>query len=60
MRISVLEQVKVFLKNAKINDSYVYVSKEIKLTIKNYLIKEKMLYSPMRGIYILKKHDQFN
>ncbi len=60
MRIGVLEQVKTFLKNAKINDSYVYISKEIKLTIKNYLIKEKMLYSPMRGIYILKKHDQFN
>lgn len=59
MRISVLEQVKAFLKNAKINNTYVYISKDIKLTIKNYLIKEKMLYSPIRGIYILKKHDQF-
>jgi len=59
MRISVLEQVKAFLKNAKINNSYVYSSKEIKLTIKNYLIQEKMLYSPIRWIYILKKHDQF-
>jgi len=60
MRISVLEQVKAFLKNAKINNSYVYNSKDIKLTIKNYLIKEKMLYSPIRWIYIIKKHDQFN
>ena len=59
MRISVLEQVKAFLKNAKIHNSYVYSSKEIKLTIKNYLIKEKMLYSPIRWIYIIKKHDQF-
>lgn len=59
MRISVLEQVKAFLRNAKVNNSYVYVSKDIKLTIKNYLIKEKMLYSPIRWIYIIKKHDQF-
>jgi hypothetical protein len=48
MRISVLEQVKAFLRNAKVNNSYVYISKDIKLTIKNYLIKEKMLYSPIR------------
>lgn len=59
MRISVIEQVKIFLRDSKINNKYVFCSKEIKLTIKNYLVKQKMLYSPIRGIYILKKSDQF-
>ncbi len=60
MRISVLEQVKAFLRNAKKNNTYVYASKEMKLTVKNYLIKEKMLYAPIRWIYIIKKQNQFN
>ncbi|MCP4522832.1 MAG: hypothetical protein GY828_01300 [Candidatus Gracilibacteria bacterium] len=60
MRISVLEQVKAFLRREKKNNTYVYTSKEMKLTIKNYLIKEKMLYAPIRGIYIIKKQNQFN
>lgn len=59
MRISVIEQVKIFLRNSKVNNKYVFCSKEMKLTIKNYLVKQKMLYSPIRGIYILKKSDQF-
>ncbi len=59
MRISVIEQVKAFLRDSKVNNRYVFSSKELKLTIKNYLVKQKMLYSPIRGIYILKKSDQF-
>jgi hypothetical protein len=59
MRISVIEQVKAFLRDSKVNNKYVFCSKEMKLTIKNYLVKQKMLYSPIRGIYILKKSDQF-
>lgn len=59
MRISVIEQVKTFLRDSKVNNKYVFCSKDMKLTIKNYLVKEKMLYSPIRGIYILKKSDQF-
>lgn len=60
MRISVLEQVKAFLKHAKQNNEYVYESKKIKLTIKNYLVQKNMLYSPIRGIFILKKSEQFD
>ena len=60
MRISVLEQVKAFLKDAKNNNSYVFESKELKLTVKNYLIQKKMLYAPIRWIYILKKSEQFD
>jgi hypothetical protein len=48
VRISVLEQVKAFLKDAKNNNSYVFDSKELKLTVKNYLIQKKMLYAPIR------------
>ena len=59
MRISILDQVKVFLGNAKQKNNYVFSSKDLKLTIKNYLVQQKMLYSPIRGIYILKKSDQF-
>lgn len=60
MRISVLEQVKAFLKDAKLNNEFVYESKKIKLTVKNYLVSKKMLYSPIRGIFILKKSEQFD
>ncbi len=60
MRISVLEQVKAFLKSAKQNNEYVYESKKLKLTVKNYLVQKNMLYSPIRGIFILKKSEQFD
>lgn len=60
MRISVLEQVKAFLKHAKLNNEFVYESKNIKLTVKNYLVSKNMLYSPIRGIFILKKSEQFD
>lgn len=60
MRISVLEQVKAFLKQAKLNNQFVYESKKIKLTVKNYLVSKNMLYSPIRGIFILKKSEQFD
>lgn len=59
MRISVVDQVKEFLKMSKVKNCYVYSSNEIKATIKNYLVSQKMLYSPIRGIYILKKSSQF-
>lgn len=59
MRISVVDQVKEFLKTSKVKNCYVYSSNEIKATIKNYLVSQKMLYSPIRGIYILKKSSQF-
>lgn len=60
MRISVLEQVKAFLKHAKQNNEYIYESKKLKLTVKNYLVQKNMLYSPIRGIFILKKSEQFD
>ena len=50
-----LERVKDFILRNKQDNNFVFKSSDIDLGIKNYLLKQNMLYSPIRGIYILKK-----
>ena len=54
---NVIEKVRDFILENKEKNTFVFLSKHIDISIKNYLIKEKMLYSPIRGIYVLKKSD---
>lgn len=56
---SVIEKVRDFILENKEKNTYVFWSKQIDTSIKNYLIKEKMLYSPIRWIYVLKKSDVY-
>lgn len=55
-----LERVKDFILRNKQDNNFVFKSSDIDLGIKNYLLKQNMLYSPIRGIYILKKSDVYN
>ena len=58
MRKTVLEQAKEFInKNSKKN-KFVFSSSEIKVTIKNFLIQNWYLISPIKNIFILKKSGQ--
>jgi hypothetical protein len=45
---SVIEKVRDFILENKKNNKFVFLSKQIDTSIKNYLIKEDMLYSPIR------------
>lgn len=56
----ILERVKDFILRNKQDNNFVFKSSDIDLGIKNYLLKQNMLYSPIRGIYILKKSDVYN
>lgn len=60
MRKCVIEKVTDFILENKQNNTFVFLSKQIDSSIKNYLIKEKMLYSPIRGIYVLKKSNMYS
>lgn len=60
MRVSIIEQAKIFITQSKENNNYVYLSKDIKLALKNYLISNNLLYSPIRGIFILKSSTTSN
>lgn len=55
-----IENIKKFILNAKQSNTFVFHSSSIPVNIKNYLLKENMLYSPIRGIYILKKSEVYN
>lgn len=50
-----IENIQKFILHAKQSNTFVFTSSDIPVNIKNYLLKENMLYSPIRGIYILKK-----
>jgi len=52
-----IENVKKFILENKKKQKYVFLSKEIPVNIKTYLLRENMLYSPIRWIYILKKSE---
>lgn len=54
MRSSIIEQAKKFILESKKNNNYVYYSSDIKLSLKNYLVKNWLLISPIRWIFILK------
>lgn len=54
MRVSIVEQAKNFILESRKNNKYIYSSEELKLSLKNYLVSSSLLYSPIRGIYILK------
>lgn len=54
MRVSIIEQAKTFILDSKKSNNYVYFSGDIKLSLKNYLIKNKLLFSPIRGLFVLK------
>ena len=56
---NVIIKVKDFILESKEKNKFVFLSKQIDVSIKNYLIKEKMLYSPIRGVYVLKKSDVY-
>lgn len=53
----IIEDIKKFILENKKKQKYVFLSKEIPGNIKTYLLNEKMLFSPIRGIYILKKSE---
>ncbi len=53
----VIENVKKFILENKKKQKFVFLSTEIPANIKTFLLNEKMLYSPIRGIYILKKSE---
>lgn len=55
-----IENIKKFILHAKQSNTFVFKSSDISVNIKNYLIKENMLYSPIRGIYILKKSEVYS
>lgn len=55
-----LEKIKDFILSSKKNNKYVFKSSNIPGNIKQYLLKENMLYSPIRGLYILKKSNVYN
>lgn len=54
MRDKIIDQAKNFILNSKNNNNYVYYSKDIKLSLKNYLVKNGLLISPIRWIFVLK------
>jgi len=55
---SLIEQAKEFiLKNSKKNN-IVFNSKEIKTSLKNFLIENNYLFSPIKNIFILKKSNE--
>jgi hypothetical protein len=56
---SVIEKIRDFILENKEKNKFVFLSKQVDTSIKNYLIKEKMLYSPIRGVYVLKKSDVY-
>jgi hypothetical protein len=58
MRQSIIEQAKEFILVNSKNKNYVFSSLDIKLTIKNFLVKNNYLYSPIKNIFILKKSDE--
>ncbi len=59
MRMSILEKSRDFILKHTQKNVFVFSSSGIDSAIKNYLVKEKMLYSPIRWIYVLKKTDTF-
>ena len=58
MRKTVLEQVKDFINSNTKKNNYVFSSKEIKTTIKNFLVENNYLACPIKNIFILKKSNQ--
>ena len=57
MRKSLIEQAKEFIEINSSKNNFIFSSSEIKLTIKNFLVKNNYLYSPIKNIFILKKSD---
>ena len=58
MRKTVLEQVKEFINKNSKKKNFVFSSRDIKTTVKNFLIQNNYLSSPIKNIFILKKNDQ--
>jgi hypothetical protein len=58
MRKTVLEQVKEFIMENTAKNNFIFNSLDIKTTIKNFLIENNYLYSPIKNIFILKKNDE--
>lgn len=58
MRKTVLEQASEFINSNSRKNIYIFSSKEIKTTIKNFLVENNYLVSPIKNIFILKKSDQ--
>ncbi len=56
----IIEKVKTFIIENKKKQKYVFLSEEIPGNIKTYLLSEKMLFSPIRGIYVLKKSNMLS
>lgn len=59
MRTGILEKSRDFIIKHTQKNVFVFRNSDVESSIKNYLVKEKMLYSPIRGIYVLKKSDAF-
>jgi hypothetical protein len=55
MRVSVHDQAKDFILTSKKTWIQVFKSEDIKLSVRNYLVAQELFYTPIRGIYILKK-----
>ena len=58
MRKTVLEQSKEFININSRKKKFVFSSSEIKVTIKNFLVENWYLVSPIKNIFILKKSGQ--
>ncbi|MDQ7009656.1 MAG: hypothetical protein Q9M94_05185 [Candidatus Gracilibacteria bacterium] len=58
MKKSVLEQSREFINSNSKKNNFVFSSKEIKTTIKNFLSENNYLISPIKNIFILKKSEQ--
>jgi len=58
VRKTVLEQASEFINSNSRKNIYIFSSKEIKTTIKNFLVENNYLVSPIKNIFILKKSDQ--
>jgi len=57
MRKSLINQAREFIEINSSKNNFIFDSSEIKLTIKNFLVKNNYLYSPIKNIFILKKSD---
>ena len=58
MRKSLIEQAKSFILENTEKNNFVFNSKEIKTSLKNFLIENWYLYSPIKNIFLLKKNNE--
>lgn len=58
MRKSLIEQSREFILQNTSENNFIFNSKEIKTSLKNFLIENWYLYSPIKNIFLLKKSNE--